>query len=117
MPDFARVVVRSGVEFPVYDDSRAKARAECHENQVLHAAPGTIEILRKRTCVGIVLHRDRNAKPLFEKVHHRHVVPAGEIRRGHDDAALRIERPAAADANGGETTDGVRPRWSTTMGV
>ena len=99
VPDLARVVVRSGVELPVYDDSRAKARAECHENQVLHAAPGTIEILRKRTRVCVVLHRRRHMEAVLEELDDRNIVPSRKVRRRHDHAALRIERPSAADSD------------------
>jgi hypothetical protein len=56
---------------------------------------------------GVVLQRSGPAEGLLGERCDRHALPTGQVRRRDEDAALRVERPAAGDADGADLQAGL----------
>jgi hypothetical protein len=104
--ELAAVPARAAVEAPVDDDAAADPGRDREVDHVAHAGAGAPAVLAGRRGGRVVLERDRALERAQRELVDRHVAPAGQVRGRDQDAALGVERAAAADA---DRLDG-RPR-------
>ena len=100
MADLAAVVIGAGVKFAVQHQSCAHTRPKGQEDHVAGAAAGAIFPFRERAGVGVVLQGGADACGLFDQLHDRDVVPAGEVGWRLHDAGLAVQGTAAGNADG-----------------
>jgi hypothetical protein len=100
MTELAGAGEDAAVEPAAEDQSAADAGGHRQIRHVLEAARGAEMPLRERRRVRVVLDEDRHAEGLLQHGAHRHVAPAGEVRRIQHHAALGIERARHRDADG-----------------
>ena len=79
---------------------RADAGADEHERAGLVAARGAPPVLPEQRQVDVVLDDDGRAERRGEDVAHRHVAPAGEVRREHQRALLDADDARGAGGDG-----------------
>ena len=98
MTRFTCEPVRAFVEPAVEDEPRSEPRAEGQKYEVPRAPSRAEFPFGNGASVRVVLQRCGNGKLRGDVLRYGNGIPAGKIRRGHDESRFFVERAAAADA-------------------
>jgi hypothetical protein len=104
--ELAPVPHRAAIETAVEDDAPADARRDREVDHVAGAGAGAVAMLAGGRRGRVVLEGRRPFVRLLDERRDRDVVPVGQVRRRHEQAARRVERPAGADPDRGDLGPG-----------